>query len=284
MSDSRTFSVVETFEHGVRCFSACPSTWINGKTLSWPTSKQLSKARRQYERPQAHWQQCDIVDIVKTNINSLELALASEKSCLNGSSEDARRQQKVFKRKHPVLSVEQTDNFSLNKKFQELTSKTPKANDGKPTQSYSQTTPTHRSLKEKFQELASKTKANIGKPTQSYSQTTPNQLSLKEKLQAIKSNKPKADDGKPTQSYSRTPPNDTSTEKRIRNTSQNKRRSKKQRIDSDDSSDGELPVQETGSYVENNVQELDDSDEVDNFDIEGICTGALTKIANFKGN
>lgn len=56
----------------------------------------------------------------------MDLALAEEqKSLINSSSEDARHQKKLFKRKHPVLSLEQTDEFNLNKKFAELQSKTP---------------------------------------------------------------------------------------------------------------------------------------------------------------
>lgn len=55
----------------------------------------------------------------------MDFALAEEQKCLIGSSsEDARLQQKLFKRKHPVLGLEQTDEFNLNKKFVELQTKT----------------------------------------------------------------------------------------------------------------------------------------------------------------
>lgn len=252
MSDFRTFCVVETFEHDVRCFSACPSIWVTGNTLCWPPAKQFKKARKAYEMPEAHWKQCQVVQIVEKNIDGLELALASEKRCLNGSSEDARREQKQFKRKHPVLGLEQDDNFNLNKKFKEHASK-----DGTPNPSNSQTTQQTgaSSFNKKFQELTSKTpRAKGGKP-----------------------------EGKTTKSYSQNTPNVAPKKITIGNYSQNKPRYKKQRIDSDDSPDGISSVQETATYVDPPAEEIS-SDEVDAFDIEGHCSSTLRKISNYQGN
>lgn len=66
---NKTFSVVETFEDDERCFSTCPSSWINGKTLSWPNQNQLSKARRAFESPKNHWKKCSIVKVIAQNIS-----------------------------------------------------------------------------------------------------------------------------------------------------------------------------------------------------------------------
>lgn len=139
--EHRKFSVVETSENGGRCFSACPSTWINNNQLYWPPQSQLIKSRKFYEPPQAHWLTFDIINIPGKNIgmylyfkqmkakkiyifqsftDTLELALVEEKNCVNSSSEEGRREQKLFKRKHPALSLESMDDFNLNNQFLDL--------------------------------------------------------------------------------------------------------------------------------------------------------------------
>lgn len=69
---NKTFSVVETIEDDERCISTCPSSWINGKTLSWPNKTQLNRARKGFESPKNNWKKCLIVKVIAENISKYD--------------------------------------------------------------------------------------------------------------------------------------------------------------------------------------------------------------------
>lgn len=69
----KSYSVVETLENKLQCFSACPKTWVSGNYLLWPPKSQIYKSRKSFAAPISSWKNFPIVSVIAENIGKLIL-------------------------------------------------------------------------------------------------------------------------------------------------------------------------------------------------------------------